>query len=113
MPKQLTQDVTDEVSEYKGALLVRMGRGSAMQLRTQLDPNTVLFRIVPISKATLLEDDSPWQEASDSQRDAWIYGDSAIGRWLLTKGIVLARGVIQAKSVISVKGADGKRCAAA
>jgi hypothetical protein len=84
---------TEEVSEYKGILLVRMGRGSAMQLRIQPDQVSVLFRVVPISKATQLEDDSPWQAASDSQLRAWIHPDSAIGRWLLVKGIVVAKGM--------------------
>ena len=86
----LARDVTDEVSEYKGALLVRMGRGSAMQMRTQPDPASVWFRIVPISKATQLEGDSPWQAASESQLRAWIHPDSAIGRWLLARGMTVA-----------------------
>ena len=83
----LARDVTDEVSEYKGVLLVRMGRGSAMQMRIQPNPASVWFRIVPISKATQLEGDSPWQAPSDSQLRAWIHPDSAIGRWLLAKGM--------------------------
>ncbi len=99
MPCQLALDVTDEVSEYKGVLLVRMGRGSAMQMRIQQDQASVWFRIVPISKVTQLEDDSPWQAASDSQLRAWIHPDSAIGRWLLAKGIVVAKGVDLAKQL--------------
>jgi hypothetical protein len=82
--------VPEEVSEYKGILLVRLGRGSAMQLRIQPDQASVLFRIVPISKATQLEGDSPWQAASDSQLRAWIHPDSAIGRWL-AKSMDLAK----------------------
>jgi hypothetical protein len=93
------RDVTDEVSEYKGSLLVRMGRGSAMQMRIQPDHAGVFFRIVPISKATQLEDDSPWQAASDSQLRAWIHPDSAIGRWLLVKGVVVAKGMDSAKEL--------------
>jgi len=93
MPCQPALDVTDEVSEYKGVLLVRMGRGSAMQVRIQQDHGSVSFRIVPISKATQLVDDSPWNAASDSQLRAWIHPESAIGRWLLAKGVVVTKGV--------------------
>jgi hypothetical protein len=87
LKKMLAREVTDEVSEYKGVLLVRMARGSAMQMRTQPNPAGVWFRIVPISKATQLEGDSPWQAASESQLRGWIHPDSAIGRWLLAKGM--------------------------
>ncbi len=90
---QLAPDVTDEVSEYKGFLLVRMHRGSAMQMRIQPGQAGVLFRIVPISKATQLDGDSPWQAASESQLRAWIHPGSAIGQWLLAKGIVAAKGM--------------------
>ncbi len=93
------RDVTDEVSEYKGILLVRMGRGSAMQMRIQPDQASVWFRVVPISKATQLEGDSPWQIATESQLRAWIHPDSAIGRWLLVKGIVVAKGMDLAKQL--------------
>jgi hypothetical protein len=99
MPCQPALDVTDEVSEYKGALLVRMGRGSAMQMRIQQDQGSVWFRIVPISNATQLEDDSPWHAASDSQLRAWIHPESAIGRWLLAKGVVVTKGVDLAKQL--------------
>jgi hypothetical protein len=94
----LARDVTDEVSEYRGALLVRMGRGSAMQMRTQPNPARVWFRIVPISKATQLEGDSPWQAASESQLRAWIHPDSAIGRWLLAKGMTVASSLLALRS---------------
>jgi hypothetical protein len=87
MPYQLVRDVTNEVSEYEGVLLVRLGRGSAMQVRMGSERPTVLFRVVPIAKATQLESDSPWQVASDSQLRAWIHPDSAIGRWLVAKGV--------------------------
>jgi hypothetical protein len=95
MPNQPALKITDEVAEYKSALLVRLGRGCAMQMRIEADRARVLFRIVPILKATQLEGDSAWQAASDSQLRAWIHPDSAIGQWLLAKGI------------------DGNRCAAA
>jgi len=97
---QLMQDVTNEVSEYKGALLVRLGRGCAMQMRVRPNPTGVSFRIVPMSKAMQLEDDSPWQDASDSQLRAWMNPDSAIGRWLLAKGV--AGGQIAGKGLQSV-----------
>jgi hypothetical protein len=56
-----------------------------MQLRLQVDGPGVLFRIVPISSATLLEGDSLWNVASDSQLRAWLRPDSAIGAWLLAQ----------------------------
>lgn len=87
MPKQTTKNVTDEVSEYKGALLVRLGRGCAMQMRVRPNLAGVMFRIVPISNALQLDDDSPWQDASNPQLSAWIHPDSAIGQWLLAQGI--------------------------
>jgi hypothetical protein len=62
-----------------------------MQVRVQADPASVWIRIVPISKATHLEDDPLWQAASDSQLRAWLNADLAIGRWLLGKGIDRAR----------------------
>jgi hypothetical protein len=87
MPCQLSRDFTEEVSEYEDVLLVRLGRGSAMQLRIQPDEAGVLFRIVPIAKATQVKDESPWQLASDLQLRAWLHPASAIGRWLLAKGV--------------------------
>ncbi|MGP0070919.1 MAG: hypothetical protein ACLPWF_03160 [Bryobacteraceae bacterium] len=80
------QDMTNEVSERDGVLLVRLGRGFAMQVRRNSDGTGVLLRIVPMTKATQLEGDSPWQVAPDSQLREWIEQDSAIGRWLLAKG---------------------------
>jgi hypothetical protein len=79
-------DVTNEVSEHEGTLLVRLGHGSAMQVRRNPDRATVLVRVVPIAKATHLEGDSPWQVAPDSQLRTWIAQGSAIGQWLLSKG---------------------------
>jgi hypothetical protein len=76
----------NEVSEREGTLLVRLGRGAAMQVRLNRDPACVLLRVVPIAKATQLEGDSPWQLASDEQLRGWIHSDSAIGQWLLSKG---------------------------
>jgi len=72
----------NEVWEHDGVLLVRLGRGSAMQVRIQPDRSGVLFRIVPIAKATLVKGDVPWQVASESQLLAWMHPDSAIGQWL-------------------------------
>jgi len=77
----------NEVSEYKGVLLVRLARGCAMQVRMQPGRTGVFYRVVPISNATHVGGDAPWQAASDSQLLAWIHPDSAIGRWLLANGI--------------------------
>jgi hypothetical protein len=67
-------------------------------MRTQPDPASVWFRVVPISKATPLEGDSPWQAASESQLRAWIHPDSAIGRWLLAKGMTVASSLLALRS---------------
>lgn len=77
---------TDEVCEHRGVLLVRMGRGSAMQVRLVND-ETVLYRIVPIANVTRVEDDAAWQRASDAQLRAWLRDDSSIGLWLVSKGL--------------------------
>ncbi len=79
-------EITNEVSEYNGVLLVRMGRGSAMQIRLQPDHASVLTRTVPLVKATRLEGDSPWQAASDSLVRSWIQSKATIWQWLLAKG---------------------------
>lgn len=92
MADQLTLEMTNEVLEYKGILLMRLRRGSAMQVRLKPDGLSVFFRIVPIGKATQVEDDSAWQVASDWQVRAWIQSDSAIGRWLLCSGFVSCAG---------------------
>lgn len=81
------QEVTNEVSELDGILLVRLGGCSAMQVRLELDRDRVFIRIVPLAKATNLQGDSPWQPVNDSQLHAWIQSDFAIWRWLLAKGI--------------------------
>jgi len=81
----------NEVSEHEGVLLVRLGRGSAMQIRYEEDGARVLFRIVPIAKASQLDGDAPWRAASLAQVQAWVYSDSAAGRWLLSKGLDCAR----------------------
>jgi hypothetical protein len=80
-------DVMNEVSEREGVLLVRLGRGSAMQVRLTADRASVLCRTVPIAQATRVEVDSKWQFASDAQVCGWIEHASAIGRWLLAKGL--------------------------
>lgn len=74
--------MTNEVSEREGVLLVRLGHGSAMQVRLAEDRASVLYRTVPIAQATRVEDDSKWQFASDVQLRGWIEQASAIGRWL-------------------------------
>jgi hypothetical protein len=79
--------VADEVSEQSGVLLVRLGGGSAMQVRPQPDGASVLIRIVPIAKATQLEGDASWEVASDSWLQKWAQSNSAIWHWLLAKGI--------------------------
>ncbi|HEX5230176.1 MAG TPA: hypothetical protein VFW44_20830 [Bryobacteraceae bacterium] len=79
-------DPTEEVSEHRGVLLVRLGRGSAMQVRLASD-GAVYYRIVPIANVTLVEDDSSWQQASDAQVGVWMHDDSSIGLWLLAKGL--------------------------
>jgi hypothetical protein len=83
-------EVTNEVSECNGILLVRLGRGSAMQVRLQPD-RAVSIRTVPIAQATQLEGGAPWQTASDAQLRSWIQSDSAVWRWLLAKGIHQAK----------------------
>jgi len=74
-----------EVSEYEGALLVRLGRGSAMQMRLEPDSGRVSFRIVPIANVTQLNGDAPWNPVSDAQIRT-IQPGSPIGQWLLAKG---------------------------
>jgi hypothetical protein len=92
MPDQLTLEITNEVTEYKGILLMRLRRGSAMQVRLEPDGLSVFFRIVPIGKATQVETDSAWQVASEWQVRSWIQSDSAIGRWLSGSGFVSCAG---------------------
>jgi hypothetical protein len=86
-PSDGTVAVADEVSEQAGVLLVRLGGGSAMQVRPQPDGASVLIRIVPIAKATQLEGDAIWQLASDSWLRTWVQSNSAIWHWLLAKGV--------------------------
>ncbi|MGB6943675.1 MAG: hypothetical protein WBE37_14845 [Bryobacteraceae bacterium] len=80
-------DIMDEVSERAGTLLVRLNRGSAMQVRLQPDSGSVLIRTVPIAKVTQLAGDSPWQTASDFQLRTWIESGSAVWQWLLAQGV--------------------------
>jgi hypothetical protein len=80
-------DLTNEVSEHKGVLLVRLGRGSAMQVRLAADRVSALYRTVPIAQAMQVEGDSKWQFASDAQLRGWMEQASAIGRWLLAQGL--------------------------
>lgn len=81
------QEVTNEVSELDGILLVRLGGCSAMQVRLEPDRDRVFMRIVPLAKATNLQGDCLWQPVNDVQLRAWIESDFAIWRWLLSKGI--------------------------
>jgi hypothetical protein len=77
----------NEVSEHEGILLVRLGRGSAMQVRVQCDGAGAAFRIVPIAEAKQVSGEVPWLVASDTQLEAWIQPDSTIGRWLIANGL--------------------------
>lgn len=77
----------NEVSEHQGVLLVRLGRGSAMQVRYDPERSCALFRIVPISKVSQLNGDAAWRTASEAQLQDWIDSDSALGRWVLSKGL--------------------------
>jgi len=82
------QEVTNEVSELEGILLVRLGGCSAMQVRLELgSPESVLIRIVPMARATHLQGDAPWQSATDVQLQSWIQSDSAVWEWLVARGI--------------------------
>lgn len=82
----LSKEETNEVSEYDGILVVRLGRGSAMQIRLQPDRASVLTRTVPLGKATRLESDSTWQAASDSLLRSWMQSETTIWQWLVGKG---------------------------
>lgn len=90
----------NEVSEHEGVLLVRLGRGSAMQVRFEppVDAGAAQswFRIVPIAKARQLSGDAPWHAASEAQLQAWVDSGSAVGRWLLSKGLDCARSAVAA-----------------
>jgi hypothetical protein len=77
--------LSDEISEYNGVLLVRLGAGRAMQVR--LRGSEILTRTVPIAKAMQIGEHPPWQLASASCVQAWIQSNAAIWRWLVAKGI--------------------------
>jgi hypothetical protein len=77
--------LSDEISEYNGVLLVRLGAGRAMQVR--LRGSDVLTRTVPIAKAMQIGEYSPWQVASAGCVQAWIQSNAAIWQWLVAKGI--------------------------
>ena len=96
------QEMTNEVSEYAGILLVRLGGCSAMQVRLQPDGQSVLIRIVPMAKATRVEGDAPWQAAPDAQMRAWMQSESAVWQWLIAKGIDEARARCLAESALEV-----------
>jgi hypothetical protein len=77
--------LSDEISEYNGVLLVRLGAGRAMQVRLQ--GSDVLTRTVPIARAMQIGEHPPWQLASASCVQAWIQSNAAVWRWLVAKGI--------------------------
>ena len=77
--------LSDEISEYNGVLLVRLGAGRALQVR--LRESEVLTRTVPIANAMQIGEHPPWQLASASCGLAWIQSNAAIWRWLVAKGI--------------------------
>jgi len=80
------QEVTNEVVEVDGVLLVRLGGCSAMQLKLAT-PDTVLMRVVPMAEATRLDGNAPWQPATDAQLRSWIASGGAVWQWLLAKGL--------------------------
>jgi len=99
--------LSDEISEFDGVLLVRLGAGRAMQMR--LRGSDVLTRTVPIAKAMQIGEHPPWQLASASCVQAWVQSNAAIWRWLVAKGIDvgatkarLADGMIPKHNAISV-----------
>jgi hypothetical protein len=77
--------LSEEISEYEGVLLVRLGAGRAMQVL--LRGSDVLTRTVPIAKAMQIGEHPPWQLASASYVQAWIQSNAAVWRWLVAKGI--------------------------
>jgi hypothetical protein len=76
--------LSDEVSEYDGVLLVRLGAGRAMQVR--LRESEVLTRTVPIANAMQIGEHPPWQLAPASCVLEWIQSNAAIWQWLVAKG---------------------------
>ena len=99
--------LSEEISEYDGVLLVRLGAGRAMQVR--LRGSDVLARTVPIAKAMQIGEHPPWELASASCVQAWIQSNAAIWRWLVAQGIDvgatkarLADGMIPRHNAISV-----------
>jgi hypothetical protein len=81
------QEVTNEVSELDGILLVRLGGCSAMQVRLQPDHESVVIRVVPMARATHLQSVAPWHSATDVQLQSWSQSDSAVWQWLVARGI--------------------------
>jgi hypothetical protein len=79
--------MADEVSEYRGILLVRLGDGFVMQVRLQSQGKCVLTRTIPIAKALRIEADPPWEIASPGSLQVWNQSHSTIWRWLQGKGI--------------------------
>jgi len=81
------QEVTNEVLELDGVLLVRLGGCSTMQVKLEPNRESVLTRVVPMAEATRLDSNAPWQAASDSELRSWIGYSGAIWQWLLAKGL--------------------------
>jgi hypothetical protein len=81
------QEVTNEVSELDGILLVRLGGCSAMQVRLEPDRENVVIRIVPMARATDLHGVAPWQFTTDVQLQNWSQSGSAVWQWLVARGI--------------------------
>jgi hypothetical protein len=79
--------MADEVSEYRGILLVRLGAGFVMQVRLQAQGKAVLTRTMPIAKALRIEADPPWEIASPGSLRVWSQSHSPIWQWLQGKGI--------------------------
>jgi hypothetical protein len=81
------QEVTNEVSELDGILLVRLGGCSTMQVRLEPDRESVVIRIVPMARATDLQGVAPWQIATNVQLQSWSQSDAAVWQWLVARGI--------------------------
>ncbi len=79
--------MADEVSEYRGILLVRLGDGFVMQVRLQSQGKCVLTRTIPLAKALQIEADPPWEIASPGSLRVWNQSHSTIWQWLQGKGI--------------------------
>jgi hypothetical protein len=75
-----------------------------MQVRLDLGGDArVLFRTVPIAKASRLDGDVPWHAASEALLQDWVHSDSAVGRWLSSKGLHCEKpGVAAVDGILSL-----------